>query len=385
MRESTPTRSPTPSYICSNLQPCAFTSAVRLQSGQRIPHPWAQMPHTQTTKTCNPQAPVCSSKTQRRRCNERRHNTMKRDALRPTCTLAISVLYTSVPMHQCRFLKLSRSLRLADYLPTHHIRLCLSASSLREQPSIADYSRTFSSTQQCRFLTTHSQPSSILNKTLVPLSTNQAVVCLSLCVSLRATEHSTFSQKLFQAPPSSPDSWQPNLNKLATLPKTLVPQSPNQAVVSLYLCLSLRATEHSTFSQKLFQAPSRTDSWQLILNQLAFSTKPLFRITKTLHPRPPPSKSLCRCLSPLCTSLYVLSTPSRSLFFYVTERALQRVYRAKRHPHHQDINPTTIQICVCMCVYVCVCVSLSLYVSGSLYNEHFFVFLYHSKAVIKSF
>jgi len=131
---------------------------------------------------------------------------MKRDTLRPTCTLAISVLYTSVPMHQCRFLKPSRSLRFANYLPTHHICLCLSASSLREQPSIADYPRNFSSSQQCRFLTTHPQPSSILNKTLVPLSINQAVVSLSLCVSLRATEHSTFSQKLFQAPPSSPDS-----------------------------------------------------------------------------------------------------------------------------------------------------------------------------------
>ncbi len=38
-----------------------------------------------------------------------------------------------------------------------------------------------------------------------------------------------------------------------------------------------------------------------------------------------------------------------------------------------------------MCVCVCVCYSLSLSLSMSLYNEHFFVFLYQSKAVIKSF
>lgn len=164
------------------------------------------MPHTQTTQKCNPQAPVCSSKTQRRRCNERRHNSMKRDALRPTCTLAISVLYTSVPIHQCRFPKLSRSLRFADYLPTHHICLYLSASSLREQPSIADYPKTFSSTQQCRFLTTHSQPTSILNKSLVP-AVNQpsSRLSISLCLS-QSNRDSRFSQKLFQAPPSSPDS-----------------------------------------------------------------------------------------------------------------------------------------------------------------------------------
>jgi len=55
------------------------------------------------------------------------------------------------------------------------------------------------------------------------------------------------------------------------------------------------------------------------------------------------------------------------------------------HPHHQDINPTTIQMCMCVCVCVCVCVSLSLSLSPSLYNQHFFVFLYHSEAVTKSF
>jgi hypothetical protein len=221
-----------------------FTSAARLQSGQRIPHPWAQMPHTQTTQTCNPQAPVWGSKIQKRRCNERRHKNITRDSLRPTCTLAISVLYTSVPVHQCRFIKLSRSLRFADYLPTHHI--CLSAPSLREQPSIPDYPRTFLITQQCRFLTTHSQPTDILNNSLVPQSTNQAVVSLSLCVSLRATEHSRFSQKLFQAPPNSPDSWQPNLNQLASLTKTLVPKcnktlAPHNQTEqsSLYLSISL--------------------------------------------------------------------------------------------------------------------------------------------------
>ncbi len=163
------------------------------------------MSHTQTTQKCNPQAPDCSSKTQRRRCNERRHNNMKRDALRPTCPLAISVLYTSVPMHQCRFLKLSRSLRFADYLPTHHICLCL--SSLREQLSIADHPRTFSSTKQCRFLTTHSQPTSILNKRA--LSRSQPTKQSSLYLSVSLSEQPSIQdspRNFFKHHPSSPDS-----------------------------------------------------------------------------------------------------------------------------------------------------------------------------------
>lgn len=145
----------------------------------------------------------------------------------------------------CQCTNADSSNSLADYLPTHHICLCLSASSLREQPSIADYHRTFSSTQQCRFLTTHSQPTSILNKTLVPQSTNQAVVSLSLCVSLRATEHSRFSHKLFQAPPSTrflTTHSQPT-SILTKNPCPEMQQKPlsrsHQTKQSLYLCASL--------------------------------------------------------------------------------------------------------------------------------------------------
>jgi len=172
----------------------------------------------------------------------------------PICTLGIFVLYTSVPMHQCRFLKLSRSLRFADYLPTHHICLCLSASSLREQPSIPDYPRTFSITQQCRFLTTHSQPTSILAKNPCPemqqnpcpavtKPSNRLSISLSLSQSNRAfnilpeTSSSTQQCSRFLTTHSQPTSI---LNKtLIPNHEDITPDNPPNLSVSVYISLSL--------------------------------------------------------------------------------------------------------------------------------------------------
>jgi len=157
-------------------------------------------------------------------------------------------------MHQCRFLKLSRFLRFADHLPTHHICLCLSAASLRVQPSIPDYPRTFSNTQQCRFLTTHSQPTSILNKNPCPemqqnpcptvnKPSSRLSISLSLSQSNRAfnilpeTSSSTQQCSRFLTTHSQPTSI---LNKtLIPNHQDITPDHPPNLSVSVSLSLSL--------------------------------------------------------------------------------------------------------------------------------------------------
>jgi hypothetical protein len=245
---------------------------------------------------------------------------MKRDALRPTCTLGIFVLYTSVPMHQCRFLKLSRSLRFADYLPTHHICLCLSASSLREQPSIPDYPRTFSITQQCRFLTTHSQPTSILAKNPCP--------------------------------------------EMQQNPCPAVTKPSNRLSISLSLSQSNRAFNI------LPETSSSTQQCSRFLT--THSQQNPYPESRRHYPRQP-SKSLCLCLYlSLSLRLFMSSLHRAVPCFFMSQKERNKEFLEQQgHPHHQDINPTTIQMCMC----VCVCVSLSLSLRLSTTNTSLFFYI----------
>jgi hypothetical protein len=163
-----------------------------------------------------------------------------------------------------------------------------------------------------------------------PLSRSQPTKQSSLYLSVSLSEQPSIQDSptnFFKHHPA-PDSWQPILNQQASLPKTPVPKcnknpcpavtKPSSLSISVPLSQSNRA-----FNIILPETFSRTQQCRFltthsqptnILNKNPYSESPRH------YPRPP-SKSLCLCLSPLCTSLYVLWTQSSSLFFYVTERA----------------------------------------------------------------